>query len=370
MKSILDIEISCFKDCLTPDNPVNVNLLQWLTSNKYAVKVEQIRQITNKTERNEAKKLIPAITPSGLFTYRKAESLIKHSGFMQIDIDFADNTHISNYDSIKTELSKIKNIAYLGLSVSGTGYWGLIPVAHPEKHAEHFEALSNQLKQYGINIDKSCKDVSRLRIYSFDSKAYFNHDAEPFNLTGNHKQTDHAINKKLTANNNQIKKRNHVVNDNINLFDFCINEIKSKNIDICPGYSEWFAVGCALANEFGETGRNYFQIISNQYLGKHTVNPDKQYNDCLKHSYSYDIATFFYYCEQSNIKYKSCLHTQKPTYVNDIKNYWNGFPNALKEFKQTPDKRVSYFNEFKSDNQTVNINYKTFERESFNIKTL
>ncbi|MDY6915799.1 MAG: BT4734/BF3469 family protein [Candidatus Cloacimonadota bacterium] len=359
MDSILNIEISCFKDCLTPSEPVNINLLQWLTSKKHAAKVEQIRNIANKKERNELKKKLPAITPSGLFSYRKADSLIKHSGFMQIDIDFADNTHITNYNNLKTELSKIKNIAYLGLSVSGTGYWGLIPIAHPEKHAEHFEALSKQLKQYGLIIDQSCKDVSRLRIYSYDDEAYFNHEAEPFKIIETpSRKTDNAINQKIIT-----KKRN----DNINLFDYCINEIKTKGIDICPGYAEWFAVGCALANEFGETGRNYFHIISNQYLGKHTINPDKQYNDCLKHSYSYDIATFFYYCDQSNIKYKSCLHTQQPTYVNEIKSYWKGFPNALKEFKEVPKKRESYFKEFLSENQSLKINYQSFVNQSFKL---
>ena len=357
MDSILNIEISCFKDCLTPGEPVNINLLQWLTSKKHAAKVKHIRQTENKEDRNKLKKLLPAITPSGLFSYRKAESLIKHSGFMQIDIDFADNTHITNYDSIKTELSKIKNIAYLGLSVSGTGYWGLIPIAHPEKHAEHFEALSNQLKQYGIIIDQSCKDVSRLRIYSCDNEAYFNHEAETFKLLEDKS--------KQIKNINLPKQRNHIVKDNINLFDYCINEIKSKQIDICPGYSEWFAVGCALANEYGETGRNYFHIISNQYLGKHSINPDKQYNDCLKHSYSYDIATFFYYCDQCNITYKSSLNTQQSTYLNNIKNYWKGFPNALKEFKQVPKKREAYYNEFKLEYKT-NIDYKNFVCKSLN----
>ena len=354
MDSILNIEISCFQDCLTPDKPEKVNLLHWLTSNKHAAKVEQIRKVEDKAERNKLKKLLPAITPSGLFSYRKADSLLKHSGFMQIDIDFADNTHITNYDNLKTELSKIKNIAYLGLSVSGTGYWGLIPIAHPEKHAEHFEALSKQLKQYGLIIDQSCKDVSRLRIYSFDNKAYFNHEAEVFKLI--HK---HEVKRKTPIQ--QPKQEN----SNIDLFDYCISEIQSKGIDICPGYAEWFAVGCALANEFGETGRNYFHIISNQYLGKHSTNPDKQYNECLKHSYSYDIATFFYYCEQSNIKYKEEI-TNKQQFRELVINYWNGFPNALKEFKQVQDKRQSYFNEFKTENKVI-ISYNRFKQLSLNI---
>ena len=32
-------------------------------------------------------------------------------------------------------------MAYCGLSVSGKGFWGLIPIANPDKHRLHFTAL-------------------------------------------------------------------------------------------------------------------------------------------------------------------------------------------------------------------------------------
>ena len=42
--------------------------------------------------------------------------------------------------------------------------------------------LTNEFKKFGINIDKSCKDICRLRGYSIDIDAYFNHNASVFKI--------------------------------------------------------------------------------------------------------------------------------------------------------------------------------------------
>ncbi len=94
--SILNISVSSFRDYNTPTNPRPVNLLQWLNSKKYANEVTAIRAEMDKTTRDAIKATLPAITPSGLFTYRSARCSIKHLGFIQFDIDFKDNSHISN----------------------------------------------------------------------------------------------------------------------------------------------------------------------------------------------------------------------------------------------------------------------------------
>jgi len=138
MSSILNVEVSCFKNYKTSDNPKPVNLLQWLHSAKYANAVKQIRETSDKNKRDQLKANLPAITPSGQFSYRSKKDLIKHSGFIQFDIDGKDHTNIANFGALKTEISKIVNVAYVGLSVSGRGYWGLIPIKYPEKHKQAF----------------------------------------------------------------------------------------------------------------------------------------------------------------------------------------------------------------------------------------
>lgn len=181
-KSVLEVEVSCFANYDTPANPQPIKLLKWLTSTKYVATVERIRSIKNKAERDKLKATLPAITPSGLFTYRAAKNLIEHSGLLQFDIDLKQNEGIGNYAALKAELSKCVNVAYCGRSVSGLGFWGLVPISEPSRHAEHFAQLEAWFKSKGITLDTLPKSVASLRGYSFDPEAYFNHEAEPLRL--------------------------------------------------------------------------------------------------------------------------------------------------------------------------------------------
>lgn len=182
MNSILNIEVSCFANYDTPSNPKLVNLLSWLKSEKYRSTVELIRSITDKTERDIIKSTLPAITPSGIFTYRSAKHLVKHTCFIQFDIDLKGNESIENFNELREQVSRIKNVAYCGLSVSGTGFWGLIPIAHPYKHAGHYKAIQEKFGRLGITIDPAPKSIASLRGYSFDKAAYFNHNAIVLNF--------------------------------------------------------------------------------------------------------------------------------------------------------------------------------------------
>lgn len=176
----LNKEISCFRNCFSPDDPKAVRLIDWLTSDKYADQVERIRQTSDKKKRDELKRHLPAITPSGLFTRRDEGSLVYHSGLIQIDIDQQDNQHVPNFDELKEQLTRLSNILYLGRSVSGRGYWGLIPISQPHRHKQHFEALKDDFEALGVVIDPACADVCRLRIYSHDPDGYFNPEAKPY----------------------------------------------------------------------------------------------------------------------------------------------------------------------------------------------
>lgn len=290
-ESILNIQISSFTNYLATE-PKNINLLDWLNSKKYRNEVDIIRNTIDERIIKKLKSKLPAITPSGSFTKRNTKGLLKHSGFIQFDIDYKDNTHITNYSNLKNEISKIKEVAFCGLSVSGKGYWGLIPISKKTKHKQHFDALFLKFKDLGIEIDKSCKDVSRLRGYSYDDNAYFNHSAETF--TKVLKEENKKIAPKVYFSENKSESIKNRVEQNI-------NAIQDKNIDITRGYENWFSIGCSLANEFGENGRLYFHIISRvneKYIEQKANN---QFNQCLRKNYSYNIATFFHFCKINNV---------------------------------------------------------------------
>jgi len=183
-KSVLDVRVSCFANYREARFPKPVNLITWLTSDKYREKVGEIRKIGDKVRRDEIKATLPAITPSGEFSQRCESGLVNHSGLIQIDLDRQDNLHICNWEEVKSELTKLPELAYLGRSVSGTGYWGLIPIpADFSKHKLYFEAIEKAFEQWGIQLDTKPKNVASLRGYSFDVDGYFNHDALIFSRT-------------------------------------------------------------------------------------------------------------------------------------------------------------------------------------------
>jgi predicted NAD-dependent protein-ADP-ribosyltransferase YbiA (DUF1768 family) len=280
------IEISCFPDYNTPDNPVVISLKTWLTSTKYRQAVEQIRAESDKSRRDLLKARLPAVTISGIFTRRDSKSLVKHSGLIAIDIDQKENIHIGNYSQLKEQICKISNVAYCGLSASGTGYFVIIPIAYPDKHLQHFMALERAFKKLGIVIDHKCKNVDRLRGYSFDPEPYFNAGAKMF--TSMYEQPRPA----------RVEYKN-IADDDMGKVESCLNQLSK---DITGDYGTWFEIGCSLANAFGEAGRQYFHQVSRFYEKYTYTETDRQFDHCLKGYGKISIATLFYHFKLAGIE--------------------------------------------------------------------
>lgn len=295
--NVLDVKVSIFKNYNSPDAPQEVSLLTWLKSAKYQKEVETIRATADKEERDRLKAGLPAITPSGIFSRREEAGLVKHSGLIQIDIDLKENQHIANFPAIKEQLQKLPEIAYLGLSVSGKGFWGLVPLTFPERHKEQFEALKRDFAKWGLVLDEKPKNVASLRGYSYDTEAYFNPQAKPYCKIWK-PQPEVYRGQYSTATGNEAEK-----------VEACLAGIEAGRIDITGSYSEWFSLGCSLANEFGEAGRGYFHRASQYYPGYSSTEADKQFSYCLRRRYSYSIGTFYQICQDYGITFRE--HFQK-----------------------------------------------------------
>lgn len=318
-QSSLNVEVSCFKDYNTPDNPVTISLFQWLTSTKYKNTVEAIRKEPNKDRRDEMKSRLPAITPSGMFTKRTSNSLVKHSGFIAVDIDHKENEHIGNYDELKEQICKISNVAYCGISVSGTGYFALIPIEDPDKHLQHFFALERAFKKLGIVIDPACKNVDRLRGYSYDSESYFNHNARTFAATYSEPKPKKIVYKPTGDN------------DAANV-ESCLNQLTT---DITADYQTWFEIGCALVNALGESGRQYFHQVSRFYSGYSERETDRQFEHCLKGYSKITLATFFYHCKLAGIEPERHTIAPKPISRHSVEIIKDGpYLETLKDGRQ------------------------------------
>lgn len=268
--SVLNVSVSCVPNYFTKDRTAPVNLLTWLTSPKHAHRIVHIRNVGDKDLRNRMKAQLPAITPSGLFTTINERSLVRHSGFIQFDIDAKENAMLANYSELKQQLCRIKNVAYCGLSASGTGYWGLVRVAHTDLHTQHWLYMYGIFRNMGIHLDEAPKNICSLRGYSYDEDGYFNHHAPP-------------LEKYITTPPMPIGKAINQT-ENCATIQRLVAEVVAREIDITDGYNNWFSIGCCIAANFGKSGCVLYHQLSQFHHSYNYDTVNTQYDHCLKHA--------------------------------------------------------------------------------------
>lgn len=149
---------------------VEINdIFDGIISGNWVTQVESVRNSANKEERTKRKKEVPYFTSSGTFNQRKDSGLIKHSGIIAIDFD-----DLEDVSDAKSFLCFDRYSWFTSVSISGGGLCVFVKI-DPLKHRESFDFLEEYyLKNYGLVIDKSCKDISRPRFVTFDSDAILN----------------------------------------------------------------------------------------------------------------------------------------------------------------------------------------------------
>lgn len=264
-------KVSFFENvCSSVCDEGGLNLNCFITGEEFKFDIEKVRRVSNPERRKQLKNRLCAYTPSGLFAgSRSKEKLIKHSGFICIDIDEKGNEGILNFGTLKKEFAKITNVAFCGHSVSGKGYYLLIPIDTDNDHELYFAGLTKAFKVLGVQIDESCKDVSRLRIISYDDACYLADTAEVLTTILNPHNTVPVVikfdRKQKGASLRQI-----------------LDIIEKDEVDITGKQEDWVAIGYALVNEFGESGEEKFHSISKHYPKYTFQECSDQYKECLK----------------------------------------------------------------------------------------
>lgn len=93
---------------------------------------------------------------------------------------------------------------------------------------------------------------------------------------------------------------------NTNEVEEIIQRVEAKNIDIATAYSDWRDIGFAFADEFGESGREYFHRISKFYTDYSLTECDKQYDKCLKaNGNGVTIKTFYHLVKMAGVSIKT-----------------------------------------------------------------
>ena len=141
--------------------------------------VKRIRLEKNKPERQELKKLLPAICFSGTFNKRTDASLLQHSGL--ICLDFDGYTKQKELLQDKENLSKNKYVFSVFISPSGNGLKVLVKIpADADNHTNYFNSLEKYFNS--AYFDKTSKNVSRVCYESYDPLLHMNENSSVWDL--------------------------------------------------------------------------------------------------------------------------------------------------------------------------------------------
>ena len=265
--------------------------------------IERIRAEADEGKRKQLKQALPCATLSGLFAGgRRAENLVKHSGLICIDIDHCDTTATMN------KLKGWDIVAFASRSASGNGVYAIIPLAHPDKHLGQFLALERCFESEGIEIDKACKDVTRIRFISFDDDMFYRPDAAEFTEVY---EPTRCTRDSTTHNKVQTFSRswgNGIAGDDtLKRVISCVEELEARRIDICPDNEAWHKIAASLST-LGIAGEDLFnrvaQLCSDPQRRATTAENSKEFNRCMKENRAITIATFFDECQRQGVIWK------------------------------------------------------------------
>ena len=231
----------------------------------------------------QGKETAPCVTISGKFEdARKAAQLTEHSGFIAMDFD-----DIENIDDLEHQLRTDKFTYALFRSISGSGLCGIVKI-DGSRHKDAFMGLeAYYLKHYSVGVDPSCKDVSRLRIISYDPNLYLNPDSVKF---------DNYIPKK--KGRKATIKPTFSTDDDV---EYVIKQIEAKRIDITSDYSEWVELAFAIHSEYGDSGEEYFQRISQFHPDYDERKTSIKYKSAQGGN-GVTISTLFHYAKKNGLE--------------------------------------------------------------------
>ena len=252
-----------------------------LFSERVRARVEALRALPYGSEAfSQAKRSMPCYTPSGVFSVRNSEGLVKHSGVLCIEWDA-----VADCSELKDLLGSLPFIYYGGLSCSGKGIFALIKIADPTKHRLYFKALSEYFGGIGYRVDESGKDVCRLRVASFDDTPIFNPDSEVWNELPQVVAPTYEP-RTATATDERLLLAG-------------VEYITRYGVDITAGRNNWLAIGSCVKSIMGTGGEDVFVCLSRYHPQYRESDARKTYRTIAGNGYG--IGVFASACSRAGV---------------------------------------------------------------------
>ena len=247
--------------------------------------IEAVRNIDRSKDEiayKKAKEKVLSFTPSCLCPIggsAKAENVEHVNNLIAIDLDAKDNEGVT-LEEMRTKINSLPYVMYSSISVGGRGMYALIPISESNKNDFKgvFKALESDFKGLGLTLDSSCVNVNRERYMSYDKAEYWNTKCEiydkkikiPTQVNTTLLRGGDNANNPLTAKDKQK-------------VDLMIEDIKQNKIQVSKNHDDTLGLANAIANIWGENGRELLHLIRSQREGYDEYKTDKTYTYVIDH---------------------------------------------------------------------------------------
>ena len=269
-----NINIGVYKNAKSTKRGDIMRLIEFLipTQNYIKERVLKLREIKDEKEQKEYKmnNLVGVTISALLGESRTTNNIIQYNNLMCVDVDEEDNKELfAEYDieEIKRIIFDLDFVYCVCLSCRGKGFYFIVPIPDSKDIDVYYTSMYYKLKKYGINIDKHCKDVTRIRFGSYDENILLKRDCE---IRIFDEVSEEQINEKKAElkkakrhiSNKYIKSRN----EDMQYLNRTIDYLIKKGFDTGKHWSEWATIGKYLKT-FGEDGRLLFHRLSETSSG-------------------------------------------------------------------------------------------------------
>lgn len=297
-----------------------IDLEEFLTMGKrYGDIIARIRAAENKEEKNRLKlRKLPCATISATFHSRGRdtpleERLEHYNALMVLDFD-----GLQDVESAKRQLAEVPYMYYVGLSVSGKGLFGIVPIDTDDYriHKLYFEALQAEMLEMGFVVDKACSDVTRLRVLSYDPAPYLNEDCAVFSLP------ESGLNGTRAQQEDEGRELLLTETDSSNQIARYVTAWEEKRIPL-DDYDDWRAM-CMSLSTLGEKGWAYVDRISRFSARYNREDNRRKFQEFVRSTRSIGIGTFFYKCHAFGVFPPDIPHYETVPFPVEV------FPEAVR----------------------------------------
>lgn len=292
VKTLLNSKISLYKR-VNETKSQTITLDDWLhkvtpAAKSHILTIRGANEIDPKAAKAMKTLNLPCCTISGVFEgERKADKVTVMNPIICVDIDIIPEG--MTLDTLKQKVFELPYVFYLSLSARGEGIFALIYYNQENDFLTTFKSLQYDFKQMGIEIDKACKDICRLRFVSWDEHPMEKEDVEMYDGEYLEQFADP-----------QFYKETKRIDAQTNIDDWFIFKTIKYLINNCgyraDDYQDWLMDGFRLAT-FGEYGHSLFMHLSQHSDNFNERDAERKWEECVRTTKMTRDCLAYYYGE-------------------------------------------------------------------------